>query len=171
MRPPKTFRPSVSDHLETRVVPSQAAVAAVVAPSEGADDDHSSEYDTVRQEFGSFLRGYFRAVSTVLLDRDPTSGRVDPSAHRAAFDDAIGQALEDLASHLQSAESPAADNALLGLREALVGGGGASLRDRLAALPTPTGEQDSTPRMFTQESINVIAETLSEVSDALLRPH
>lgn len=164
MRPTHVYQPAFADPLEPLVTPGQPAIVTPPAPAP-TDEDTSP---VVRQEFGCFLRGYFEVVSGVLLDRDP-DGRLAPATHRDAFDAEVGRALCDLVDRIAAGEPALPDDRTAAIRAALIGGNGTSLRDRLAALPTPTGDQDATPRMFTEDSIQLIAATLSEVSDALRR--
>jgi hypothetical protein len=125
----------------------------------------------VQSAFQSFSQTYFNDVSTILLP----AGTTNPSANRAAFDQAIGTALGTLNASIASALSnlPAALTATLNTtvqNDLLSSATNASnnLQSRLAALQTPAGAQGVAPSAFRFGSSLTISSAQNQVTHDIL---
>jgi hypothetical protein len=121
----------------------------------------------VQTAFQTFRQTYFNDVQTILLP----SGTTDPSANRAAFDQAVGTALGTLNTAIDSALSnlPTALTATLNttIQNDLLSSGsstGSSLQARLAALQTPASTPSFSAFVFRLSSSQTIASAQGQVT-------
>jgi hypothetical protein len=136
--------------------------ATLVTP---ALDSSAQALTEIREEFGSFLSDYFRAVRDLLL-APGTDGKVDIAANRLEFDAWVNSslaALSDNVSRSLSSES-FAPGLTLRSQETIVGGNPGSLAERLDGLPTPTSSEGSVVRSFTLSAFRAITDIFSVIT-------
>lgn len=161
------FRPRVSEPMEVRLLLSGATEALPVLIDGGAPAPAANvpadAYQFVRTAYNGFIQDYFRSVDSVLLARG-SNGAINPAANRALFDAEISSALDALAANLSAGAGTDTPAVVAEASLTINGDGVESLRSRLEALPTPTGDQDATPRMFIHESLRTIATGLARTT-------
>jgi hypothetical protein len=169
----RSFRPDSIATLEDRAVPSgfgfhfegggdfggrggQGGLGGLIASIPAQDAQ------LVRQAFQQFDQTYLTDVRTILLP----SGTTDPSANRAAFDTAVGTALGDLNTAIDSAigNLPNAATLEAEIEAELLGTASTSLQSELAAIPTPTAVTFSTTRSFVRSSQGDIGQVAATVT-------
>src|SRR5262249_50837153 len=99
--------------------------------------------DGIRQAYAEFQSAFGDAVTnTLYANATPdASGQVDLIGNRAAFNAKVAAALGALNQSLAATLGPyssAANNLVSSIRQALIGTGANSLKNRLAVLPIPT---------------------------------
>ena len=146
-----------------RVPVAEATGASTTTlPASTSAGDSTTAPGSVRSAFNGFLNDYFKAVQGVLL-APGTSGQVNPSANRAAFDAEVGQAIQSLENQVSAAltRNPATSGLGAQVRSALGGAGASSLKAQLSGLATPQAAQAAVVRDFTLNSTQAIARALS----------
>ena len=141
MRKNRAFRPLAAEaRLEDRVVLNGGPIQLQDARQ-------------VLQAFATFRQGYVQAVNMVLYAKD-SSGTINPSAHRAAFDMQVGTLLNTLNTSIDTATSNLAGASTLDatIMGQLLGTGSTTLQGQLAALTTPADASRRGERMFVSAS-------------------
>jgi len=150
----RAFRPTVSDRLEDRSVPSGFGLFGNGATSVPAQDAQK-----VSQAFRDFENTYAQDVRTILLK----SGTTDLTASRTAFNQAINTALTNLNTKLDGIVNNLPTNATLdqSFQTALLSttppaSPDASLQGTLGGLTTPTDTSFRSVRNFTRQGLGAI---------------
>jgi hypothetical protein len=170
MRLRRWFRPSVSDYLESRAVPSVATVALppAVLGQVARLPPQVPNGDQVQAAFDAFARNLADAVHSVLLGPGP-DGSIDPSANRQAFDETVGQALTSLANQLVQSlgNVPLNSPEVAQIVDAIIGDGPNSLESQLLGLSTEAIVQDVSSGSLTGDSLRTIAQTAAQVTQTV----
>lgn len=160
MRKTQTFRPTGGEVLEDRTVPSGGldGIFGGLIGSVPAQDARQ-----VAQAFATFERTYSQDVRTILLP----SGTTDFTASRQAFDKAIGSALADLNTSIDTTikNLPTAATLQSTVQDELLGSGPNSLSTQLAAIPTPSDLTYRSASSFSREGLRDIYQTAGQVTD------
>jgi hypothetical protein len=120
----------------------------------------------VSRAFGTFQQTYKQDVQAVLVP----PGTTDPSANRAAFDQAVGAALSALDATIDGAvgDLSGASSLEATIRAELLGGGSGTLQGQLAAIPTPASVGSGDVQAFKRAGAQVISQMTTVVTQQIL---
>lgn len=172
MRMRRAFRPAVSDCLEDRLVPSLATLPAAPAAYVGSVQASLPSNAQATQAFDAFRHRYGSALQGVLL-APSADGTVDPFANRPAFDQAVAQALQTLASDLVASLGTSADASQVAeVTDAILGDDPDSLASELDAVATSAlaGQDGASVDTLASDAARATRQAASVVADLVAAP-
>jgi hypothetical protein len=161
----RNFHPALAEILENRAVPSHAGVkAAFVQPFSAQFQDARA----AQRDFNTFAAAYNHDFRTILYAAD-SSGNINPSANRAAFDTQVDTDLNTLDTNLTKDVSNLSSASTLDstIQDDIVGTGANSLQSLLDNLKTPTGVFTASQRQFVVGAHSAIASVDFEIIFAI----
>lgn len=164
----RAFRPILFDTLETRAVPSLAAVTFAPAilgqrftmPPRVVPQGAPS----TRAAINDFTARYQQAIQEILLAPSTT----DTAARLNAFDTAVREALDDLANDLVEGIDASTDSAEAEqVREAIIGPGPNSLASQLAALAASAVEEGAVASTLLSDAAKLVEQATSNAVESV----